>query len=115
MNIGKVYPKRIGPTLLTTSAVSQFTADTRYGIERWGFTNYSVNDPVDVTVYIVPSGGSVADGYKIIGEVPVSATDVNPIIFPIVLNVGDQVYALAGTASSVNLTFHVNPVEVGIQ
>jgi|DEB0MinimDraft_3_1074331.scaffolds.fasta_scaffold07583_5 hypothetical protein len=115
MNIGKVYPKRVGPTLLTASAVSQFTADTRYGIERWSFTNYSATDPVDVTVYIVPSGGSVADGYKIIGELPVAATDLITVPFPITLDVGDQVYALASSTSSVNMTFLVNPVEIGIQ
>lgn len=115
MNIGRVYPKRIGPTLLTGSAVSQFTADKRYGIERWSFTNYSANDPVDVTVYIVPSGGSVADGYKIIGELPVAATDLTTVPFPIVLDVGDQIYALASTTSSINMTFIVNDVEMGIQ
>lgn len=115
MNIGRVYPKRIGPTLLTTSAVIQFTADRRYGIERWSFTNYSTTNPVDVTVYIVPSGGSVVDGYKIIGELPVAATDLTTIPFPIVLEIGDRVYALSSDAVSINMTFNVNPVEMEIQ
>jgi len=114
MNIGRVYPKRVGPTLLTTSAVLQFTADKRYGIERWTFTNYSVNDPVDVTVYIVPSGASVADGYKIIGELPVSTTDLITVPLPIALDVGDKIYALASVASSINMTFNVNETEMGL-
>ena len=115
MNIGRVYPKRVGPTLLTTSSVLQFTADKRYGVDRWTFTNYSANNPVDVTVYIVPSGASVADGYKIIGELPVSATDISTVPLPIALDVGDKVYALASSATSVNMTFNVNDVEMGIQ
>lgn len=115
MNIGRVYPKRVGPTLLTASSALQFTADKRYGVERWNFTNYSANDPVDVTVYIVPSGASVADGYKIIGELPVAATDVISVPFPIALDIGDKIYALASTTSSVNFTFNVNDIEMEIQ
>lgn len=115
MNIGRVYPKRIGPTLLTTSAVLQFTADKRYGVERWTFTNYSINDLVDVTLYIVPSGASVADGYKIIGGLIVAANDITTIPLPIALDIGDKVYALTSTESSVNFTFNVNDVEMGIQ
>lgn len=115
MNIGRVYPKRIGPTLLTGSAALQFTADKRYGVTRWTFTNYSANDPVDVTLYVVPAGASVADAYKIIGELPIAGTDVNTVPLPIVLDVGDKVYAFASTTSSVNLTFNVNDVEMEIQ
>lgn len=115
MNIGRVYPKRVGPTLLTTSAALQFVADKRYGIERWTFTNYSINDLVNVTLYIVPLGASVADGYKIIGELIVAPNDVTTVLIPIVLDIGDKVYALASSLDSINFTFNVNDVEMEIQ
>lgn len=114
MLIGRVYPKRIGPQTLTTSAVLYFTADKRYSIERFTVTNYSVTD-ANVTLHIVASGESVDDSNKLLGAVTVTANDLTTIPAPVVLDAGDKVYALASETSTLNLTFQVNDVEVGIQ
>jgi hypothetical protein len=114
MNVGRVYPKRVGPTTLTTSAVSYYTADKRSFIERFSVTNWNSADS-SITIYIVPSGESVADGYKIVGGMVVAANDQTSILFPVALEENDQVYALAGDASAVNLTFNVNLTEMSVQ
>lgn len=114
MNIRKVYPKRVGPTTLTTSAVLFFTADKRYAIERWTLTNYSASDAT-ATIHIVPSGSSTADGNKLLGAVAIVANDMTTVPAPIILDVGDTVYALASANSSINLIFHVNDVDTESQ
>lgn len=114
MDIRKVYPKRVGPTTLTTSAVAIFTADKRYGIERFVFTNWSAADAT-VTLHIVTSGGSVGNGNKVMGGQTVTANDQTTVQLPIILEVGEAVYALCSATSSVNLTFLINDVEINLQ
>lgn len=114
MNLGRVYPKRVGPTTLTTASVLQFTADKRLFIERFTATNYSASDS-SITLYLTPSGASVADGYKLCGALVVPANDLTPIPIPVALDVGDKIYALAGDNTAVNLTFNVNDVEMSVQ
>ena len=112
MNIGRVYPKRVGPTPLSGSATSVFTADKRYGIEQFIFSNLSASDQT-VSAYIVASGSSASSSNAFLTGVTVPANDVMPVKFPTFLNVGDSVYALA--SASTNITFNVNDVEMGVQ
>lgn len=114
MNIGRVYPKRVGPTTLTTSSVLQFTADKRLFIERFLVTNYSGSDST-ITIYLVPSGASVADQYKIVAALPITTLDQVSIPYPIPLENGDKIYALAGANTAINLVFNVNDVEMSYQ
>lgn len=114
MNLRNVYPKRIGPIALTTSAASVFFADKRYVIERMMFTNITAADDA-VTVYIVAAGSSPAESNKICGTMVVPLYDVVIMGFPVILNTGDSIYAFASTASTINMTFNVNDVELEIQ
>lgn len=114
MNIRKVYPKGVGPAFLTTSAVSQFIADKRYGIERFSIANVSSSDAT-VSVHIVRSGLSVADSNKVIGDFNLPANDQTTIELPVILEVSDVISASASANTSITLMFNVNDVEVGIQ
>ncbi|MEQ1844132.1 MAG: hypothetical protein ABL983_00975 [Nitrospira sp.] len=112
MNIRNVYPKRVGPTPLSASATSVFTADKRYGIEQFIFSNISTTNQT-VSAYIVTSGGSASTSNAFLTDVTIPSNDVMPIKFPTILNVNDSIYALA--SASVNMTFNVNDVEIGAQ
>lgn len=114
MILNKVYPKTVGPSTLTTGSVLYFTADKRYMVERWMFTNIAAADST-VTLYIVPSGSSVGNSYKILNAVTIPVNDQTSIQIPIVLEVGTKVYALAGDASAINFYFNINDVEFGVQ
>lgn len=114
MNIRKVYPKGIGPSFLTTSAVTQFTADKRYGVERFCIANVTGTDTT-ISLYVVRAGGSVADSRKVLGELNIPANDQTTIELPVILEVGDFISALASASTSLTLMFNVNDVEVGIQ
>lgn len=107
------FPKRVGPTALALSATSHYTATFRVVIERWMFTNTASSDGT-VSVSIVPSGGSASTANRIFSSMTVPANDVMVTIFPIVLNVGDSVQ-VTGSATTMNLTFHVNNNQFGVQ
>ncbi len=114
MILERVYPKRVGPSTLTASAVTYFTADQRYAIERFTFANWTATDRT-ATLYVVPSGQSVGNSYKVLGEITVPANDTTTVVLPVILDSGDFISALASATSSINLVFNVNKTETSVQ
>jgi hypothetical protein len=113
MNIGRVYPKRVGPAAVATgSATAVFTADKRYGIERFVVTNNQGADAT-ITLHVASSGVAAATGNRIVSTMTVPASDVAIIEIPIMLDNGDVVYAVG--SSAINLMFNVNDVDIGAQ
>ena len=113
MNIGRVYPKRVGPVAVATgSATAVFTADKRYGIERFVVTN---NQGVDatITLHVAASGVAAATANRFVSTMSVPASDVVTIEIPIILDNGDVIYAVGSAA--MNLMFNVNDVDIGVQ
>lgn len=114
MELRRVYPKRVGVTPLTGSSTLLFTADQRYAIERLMIANITASDAT-ATIYVVPTGSSASDSVAIMKGFNIPANDLALIVAPIILEVGDKIYGFSGTASALNLWFHVNEVETQTQ
>lgn len=91
--------------VLGTSAVAIVTAAVNQQniIKRAVFSN-PTGGAVPFTVYRIPSGGSVGTATVIIPSraIAAGATDLAPELANMVLNAGDTIQALAGTAASIN-------------
>jgi hypothetical protein len=78
VNFGKPF---VEGSLVTTSTTPVFTGSSsvvRHVVSYARVTNYSAS-PVDFTVYVIPSGGSVADRYLALDERSIAAQDTELI------------------------------------
>lgn len=96
----------IESTVLTGSAVSLYTSPTVTTtiVDNLSLTNTTVS-PVSVTIYLVPVGGSPGTGNIVVDALSVPANSVvpAPAMQYQILNPGDSIVALAGSASAVNI------------
>jgi hypothetical protein len=102
-------PNRLATSELTTGAVLQYTAPTLTTTQIAACTvSNKTGSPATVTVTITPSGGSARN---IVYQVTVPANTQFPLYAVVgqVLDPGDAIHALAGTASA--LDFHLSGFE----
>lgn len=112
MALTRTYPRRIGPAAMPTgAAASVFQAPERLAVQRFTFSNTTANT-LTVTLNIVPAGGSATVGTQIIPTLSVPANDVLVVLCPVVLERGEQIFALS--TGAVNLTFLVNDRETEV-
>jgi hypothetical protein len=99
-------PKPIAAAALTTSAVPYYTAGTGVTatISNLSLTNTSAN-PVAVTLYNVPNGGSAGVGNQLLSAFSIAAgqTYNPPQCIGLHLGAGASLQALAATGSVVNI------------
>lgn len=100
-------PKRlVNGTTLTTANVVQYTApaNTRTIIRRATFVNSSAQ-AATVTVYLVPSGGTVSVGNQIIRNRALGAGEAwsAPDLEGHVIEAGGSIQASASAASAISL------------
>lgn len=92
----------IGPTLLTASAVTQYTVPSRrtFRLEGISIANYNASART-VTIYVVASGGSAADANSIINAFSIPGNDVlvwDGVIA--IMKTGETLQALASNTNS---------------
>ncbi|WP_186187873.1 hypothetical protein [Burkholderia gladioli] len=97
-------PKAIPAVQVGTSAAVLYTTPsaTTATVNNFSLTNTSAN-PVSVTLYAVPSGGSPSAANTIMSAFSLSAgqTFVPPQVIGLQLSPGATLQALAGTATSI--------------
>ena len=98
-------------TGLTASAATLYTvpASTTTTVKTILLSNYTSTDR-SVTLHLVPSGGSVAAGNKVLGEVTVFANTTTTIDTAIVMPTGAFLSGLASATTSINV--HISGVEI---
>ena len=98
-------------TGLTASAATLYTvpASTTTTVKTILLANYTSTDRT-VTLHLVPSGGSVAAGNKILGEINVPANTTTTVDTAIMLPTGAFISGLASATTSVNV--HISGVEI---
>lgn len=98
----------IGPVALGTSSASPLytvpSATTTIVKELILASVASASSSNTVNVWLVPSGQSVADVYKIADSWVVSGKETVIVDFSLVMDVGDRIFAIADTGSVVNIT-----------
>jgi hypothetical protein len=99
-----------GPTALTTSSATVFTATKKTLLRQIVVANTSAS-AATATVSLVPSGGSAGTSNRLLGGVSVAANDDQIVDFWQVLEAGDKLAALAGTGAVLVLT--ASGVEIG--
>ena len=92
-------------TQAPSSVAAQYTcpSNTRVVIRHGVFVNTTAS-AVTLTVYIVPSGGSVVDACKILDALSIAAHTAytSPEVAGCVLNSGDTLQTVAGSATSIS-------------
>lgn len=104
--------KELAPvTGLTASAATLYTVPsaTTTTVKTILLSNYTSTDR-NVTLHLVPSGGSVAAGNKILGEVNVPANTTTTIDTAIMMPTGAFLSGLASATTSINV--HISGVEI---
>lgn len=98
-------------TGLTATAATLYTvpASTTTTVKTILLSNYTSTDR-SVTLHLVPNGGSVAAGNKILGEVNVPANTTTTIDTAIIMPTGAFLSGLASVTTSVNI--HISGVEI---
>jgi len=93
------------PTQLGTSASSVYTvgAGITAVVKQLLATNTTATAST-ISVNLVPSAGTTSTSNLIFASVPVPANSTLVIDLAQVMNAGDQLFALAGNATTVNLT-----------
>jgi hypothetical protein len=93
------------PTQLGTTASSVYTAGSGVTavVKQLLATNTTATAST-VSVHLVPSSGTTTTANLIFAAVPVPANSTLIIDLSQVLNTGDQLFAFAGNATTVNLT-----------
>ena len=97
------FPQRIGPTLLTNSLATIFTANRPVIVTSLLIANTSAS-AVTVLVSLVPVGGTSAASNRIIPDLSVLANDVLKRDLDVVMNAGDTLQALASVTNVINIT-----------
>lgn len=105
-----MLPRRLGPTNISTTTATWYTAPepltlTDVMVTNWGGASASVN------LYLVPGGSTFANGYKLLGDLVVAAHDVarlDSIDLPLI--VGD-VLAIRASTTEVNIVAKVTDEE----
>lgn len=92
----------IGPVLLTT-ANTNFKTFTNKSIIKSIFTANNYSGPITFSLYLVPSGGTPGTSNRIFGDVPVSENASKSTDITLVINIGDQIWALANVSGGVSL------------
>ena len=93
------------PTTLGTSATALYTVTSpaSSGITKQILvSNYSTSS-ANVTLYLVPSGGTAGNSNAIVPAVSISANSTITLDLTQVLNLGDSLWALASAGSSLNV------------
>jgi hypothetical protein len=98
-------------TGLTATAATLYTvpASTTTTVKTILLSNYTATDR-SVTLHLVPSGGTVAAGNKILGEVNVPANTTTTVDTAIIMPTGAFLSGLASTTSAINV--HISGVEI---
>jgi hypothetical protein len=98
-------------TGLTASAATLYTVptSTTTTVKTILLSNYTATDR-SVTLYLVPSGGTAANGNKILGEINVPANTTTTIDTAIMMPAGAFLSGLASVTTSVNI--HISGVEI---
>lgn len=103
-------PARFGdPTTLTTSPINVYTFDQVSILKQLLVANV-FNGLLTFSIYLVPSGMTLQDKYKIFGDVQVDGNtvltiDLNQVTYP-----GEQLYASANVSNGLN--FIISGVEI---
>lgn len=105
VRITKIYPTA-DLTNTSTAIGTAVAAGVSQVIKRAVFNNHDTSTPRSVTVYVVASAGSATAANQIITAKVLQPGEayVSPELAGLELIAGDQLYALADTASKVNLT-----------
>jgi ATP-dependent protease ClpP protease subunit len=98
-------------TGLTASAATLYTvpASTTTTVKTILLANYTATDR-SVTLYLVPSGGTAADGNAILKQVNIPANTTTTIDTAIIMPTGAFLSGLASVTSSINV--HISGVEI---
>lgn len=94
-----------GPTVLTTSAVSQFSVAAGKSVvcKQFVISNTSAST-ASVTFHLVTSGGSPASGNAFVYQLSVAPNSSLIYAADIPLSANESIHALASAASAINLT-----------
>lgn len=98
-------------TTLTTSAATMYTApaSTTTTVKTILLSNYSAAD-VQATVYLIPSGGTAANGNAILGSVNVAANTTTVIDTAVVMPAASFIQAKASAGTALNI--HISGIEI---
>jgi hypothetical protein len=93
------------PTQLGTSAVSVYTVGSGItAVVKQVLATNTTASASTLSMHLVPNAGSATTSNLIFAAIPVPANSTVVIDLSQVLNVGDQLFAFAGNATTVNLT-----------
>jgi hypothetical protein len=102
MPLRMTFPKRVGPTLLTTSNVTLYTAPERVRMKSLVLSNSS-GSAATVTVEIVSE--------PIISGLSIPANDIAMVGLDVTLERGEAVKARASVGGAMRVTFTVSDQE----
>jgi hypothetical protein len=97
-----MFPLRMGPTVLTNSNATLLTATKPTIVTSLTFTNTDSSERT-VTVNLVPSGGTAAQGNRVVSALPIEAHDTYIQPLDIVMSPGDTLQGLASVTNVVNI------------
>lgn len=93
------------PTQLGTSAASVYTVGSGItAVVKQILATNATASPSTVSVHLVPTSGTATTSNLIFAAIPVPANSTLAIDLAQVMNAGDQLFAFAGNATTVNLT-----------
>lgn len=96
------FPQRIGPTVLTDANATLFTANRDLILVALILVNTNSSER-SVTISLVPSGSSAAQGNRIASELGVLANDVKRIPYYLPMQSGDTLQGLCSVSGAVNV------------